>query len=197
MMTDRSPDDSPRAAKRRETRARISDTAIGLFLAQGYDATTVDEIAAAAGISRRGFFHYFASKDDILLDLQAGLGAMIAAELQAGGAETSPLTALRTALIRLASRYPVDHMTAMDRLMRSSPAVMARKQASYVQHEATVVAALQALWPDPARQPALRIAAMIAIGALRLSLDALGRESGPRPLADILQENFAALESGL
>jgi mycofactocin system transcriptional regulator len=51
--------------KRVTSRAELEEAAFGLFAAQGFDATTVDEIAVAAGIGRRTFFRYFPSKNDI------------------------------------------------------------------------------------------------------------------------------------
>lgn len=52
--------------KRHAVRAGISEVAQELFVSQGYEATTVDQISAAAGMSRRTFFRYFASKEDLL-----------------------------------------------------------------------------------------------------------------------------------
>jgi AcrR family transcriptional regulator len=54
------------ARKQQVVRDAIHDAAIELFVAKGFDQTTVDEVAEAAGISRRSFFHYYASKDDLL-----------------------------------------------------------------------------------------------------------------------------------
>jgi mycofactocin system transcriptional regulator len=48
------------------TRESVATVALELFSANGFEQTTVDEIAAAAGIGRRTFFRYFASKADIL-----------------------------------------------------------------------------------------------------------------------------------
>ena len=48
-----------------ETRLKLVDAGIALMRARGYNATTVDEICAAAGVTKGGFFHYFKSKDDI------------------------------------------------------------------------------------------------------------------------------------
>jgi AcrR family transcriptional regulator len=70
-----------RERKRQETLERITAAGLKLFAAQGYEATTLDAIAAEAGISRRTFFHYFKSKDDILISMQSGLGKQLAAEL--------------------------------------------------------------------------------------------------------------------
>jgi mycofactocin system transcriptional regulator len=48
------------------TREEIEREAMRLFTARGFDATTVDDIAAAAGIGRRTFFRYFGSKNDVV-----------------------------------------------------------------------------------------------------------------------------------
>jgi TetR/AcrR family transcriptional regulator, regulator of mycofactocin system len=51
--------------RRVTSRAELEQTAFALFAAHGFEATTVDEIAVAAGIGRRTFFRYFPSKNDI------------------------------------------------------------------------------------------------------------------------------------
>jgi len=51
--------------RRATSRAELEQAAFALFAVRGFDATTVDEIAAAAGIGRRTFFRYFPSKNDI------------------------------------------------------------------------------------------------------------------------------------
>src|SRR5215813_10111501 len=51
--------------RRVTSREELEETAFELFAARGFEATTVDEIAAAAGIGRRTFFRYFPSKNDI------------------------------------------------------------------------------------------------------------------------------------
>ncbi|HEY7593811.1 MAG TPA: mycofactocin system transcriptional regulator [Actinophytocola sp.] len=57
---------APRPGRRpATTRDELTHLALELFAAKGFDATTVDDIAAAAGIGRRTFFRYFASKNDL------------------------------------------------------------------------------------------------------------------------------------
>lgn len=186
-----------RERKRQETLRRITEAGIGLFIHKGIDATTLDEIAAMAGISRRTFFHYFKSKDDILLSLQKGMGEMIAARVRQAGDAVSPIDAIRDAVIAVCAEVPAGDMIAIDRLMRSSPAVQARKQASYVEHERTLYAALRERWPDPAREMALRLVAMLAIGAIRLATEALGVEGEQRTLIELLETGFDALTDEL
>ena len=48
-----------------ETKRRLVDAGVKLMRAQGYNATTVDDICAAAGVTKGGFFHYFKSKEEI------------------------------------------------------------------------------------------------------------------------------------
>jgi TetR/AcrR family transcriptional regulator, cholesterol catabolism regulator len=54
-----------RARRKQETRERIVDAAVELFVRQGYDATTVDQIAAAADVARGTFFNHFPGKEDV------------------------------------------------------------------------------------------------------------------------------------
>ncbi|MFC5069796.1 TetR/AcrR family transcriptional regulator [Flaviflagellibacter deserti] len=183
-----------REHKRRETLRRITDAGMCLFIEKGYEATTLDEIAAKAGISRRTFFYYFKSKDDILLSLQNGMGDMLVAALREEPQDKRPLHAIRDAILKVCAPIPADDMIAIDRLMRSSEAVQARKQASYIQHEKALFAALRERWPKPERETGLRLVAMMAIGAMRLASDALSREDGKRPFDELLHEAFDALE---
>lgn len=59
---------SLRERRAEQTRAEIFDTAIDLFVEQGYDSTSMEEVAAAAGVSRRTLYRYFDTKDDIVFE---------------------------------------------------------------------------------------------------------------------------------
>lgn len=187
------PQEGARARKRRETLARITEAGIRLFLEKGYDATTLDDIAAEAGISRRNFFYYFKSKDEILLSLQSGMGDMIVAALKGQSSDQRPLEAVRDAVLKVCATIPADEMIAIDRLMRTNPVVQARKQASMIEHETTLYEALREKWPAPDQALRLRMVAMMAMGAIRLATDTLHRDGRKRPFTDLLADNFAAL----
>ena len=64
-MTDLQPD--WRRRKKTATRDRLRGSALRLFREQGYDATTVEQIAAAAGVSHMTFFRYFPAKENVAL----------------------------------------------------------------------------------------------------------------------------------
>lgn len=192
-MTTMGDEEGVREKKRRETRQRIVDAGLKLFGTNGYEATTLDAIAAEAGISRRTFFHYFKSKDEILISMQAGLGEQLSAALRAQPADRRPLAALRAAMLGLVAPFSPESLLAIDRLMRSSETVQARKQASYIRDEAMVFTALREHWPDET-EPQMRLLASFAIATVRLSLDTFSREEGRRSLATLLEESFDALE---
>jgi AcrR family transcriptional regulator len=186
-----------RERKRRETLRRIAEQGLRLFLTNGYEETTLEAVAEAAGISRRTFFYYFKSKEEILLAFQVGFAETIRAAVLEQSTKQSPLDAVKNALLELTIRYDVDRKKSMviDRLMRSNESLCARNQAKYVEKEQAVFEALCQMWPQPKRQSALRVVAMMSIGAFRLAIDNWSRDEGKRPAAAYLKEAFANLKS--
>lgn len=97
-----------RERTRRAVRAELTDVAMDLFLARGFEATTVDEIAAAAGISRRSLFRYFASKEAIIFDSLQDVGERLAEALGKRPREEEPWVALRRSF-EVVTAYNVDN----------------------------------------------------------------------------------------
>jgi AcrR family transcriptional regulator len=187
-----------RERKRRETLHRITEQGLRLFLTNGYEATTLDAIAEAAGISRRTFFYYFKSKEEILLAWQdGGFTETLRAAVLEQSTKQSPLNAVKNALLELTIRFQADYKQtrAIERLMCANESLRLRHQARYVEKEQAVFDALCQMWPQPKRQPALRVVAMMSIGALRLAIDNWNRDQGKRPIATYLKEAFADLKS--
>ncbi|MGP3776701.1 mycofactocin system transcriptional regulator [Streptomyces sp. SDT5-1] len=91
---------APRGGRPRATsRADLERVGFELFARQGFDATTVDDIAAAAGIARRTFFRYFASKNDLVWgDFEQQLDGLRAL-LTATAPDVPIMTALRAAVV--------------------------------------------------------------------------------------------------
>lgn len=85
-----------RERKKARTRAAIRSHALRLFHDQGYEQTTVDQIAEAAEVSPSTFFRYFPTKEDVVL--QDDYDAPLIAAFQAQPAHLPPTTALRNAL---------------------------------------------------------------------------------------------------
>ncbi|MGV3527219.1 MAG: TetR/AcrR family transcriptional regulator [Candidatus Sericytochromatia bacterium] len=189
------PSEGLRARKKRETHQHIVKVALRLFLENGYEATTLDTIAAAAGISRRTIFAYFKSKDDIVLTLQAAAWDSMLSELRCVPPATPPLEAVCSQLVRYLAPYESEQVRASDRLMRASETLSARKQATYAAQEEALFATLTQIWPDPAERLRLRLVAMVSMGALRLALDMWGTDQQGRTAASFLEKLFAQLKS--
>src|SRR3954464_7282289 len=84
-----------RESKKRETRQRISDVATQLFYARGFDAVTIEEIAAAANVSKVTVFNYFSRKEDLFLDREAEVQRLLQEALRERPKGQSPIDALR------------------------------------------------------------------------------------------------------
>lgn len=185
-----------RERKRRETRQRIAETGLRLFLADGYENTTLDAIAAKAGISRRTFFSYFKSKDELVIVWQNASWASFYADLLKTSPDMQPLDAIRDLMIKHSARYTTEEMAAIDRLMRSSDALRARKQAFYAEQEVALFNTLCEVWRQPERRVALRMVAMVSVGAMRLATQAYSEQTGPRkPISRCLRDAFESLRS--
>jgi AcrR family transcriptional regulator len=93
-------DEGRRSRKKAKTRLAIEDAALALFAKQGYEATTLEQIAERADISTATFFHYFRGKADVVLsDHDSQLPALCEAILERPSSE-SDLTAVRRALLQ-------------------------------------------------------------------------------------------------
>ena len=77
-----------RERKKAKTRAAVQRHALRLFKEQGYDNTTVEQIADAAEISPSTFFRYFPTKEDVVL--YDAMDPILIAEFAAQPAELSP-----------------------------------------------------------------------------------------------------------
>jgi len=84
-----------RARKKLATRQMISDTATRLFMERGFDRVTIDEVAAAANVSKMTVFNYFARKEDLFFDIDDEVQNLVRDALARRG-RRSPLAALQT-----------------------------------------------------------------------------------------------------
>jgi len=184
-----------RARKRRETRQRLAEVGLKLFLAQGYEETTLDQIAEAAGVSRRTVFHYFSQKEDILLAWKMGLGDAMRAAILAQRPDRPPLDLVLSAFLQLAAQFQAGDHIRIERLLASTERLDASKHAKYAEQEQAVFEALVELSPAPERRDRLRLVAMAAVGALRVAFERWAEQASAEPLADHLRQAFAELKA--
>ncbi|WP_316774283.1 TetR/AcrR family transcriptional regulator [Streptomyces sasae] len=138
-----------RERKKRRMYEDVSDIAVRLFLAKGFDAVPVAEVAAAAGISKPTLFRYFPAKEDLVLyriaDHETEAARLVAG---ASGAE-SPVGVLRARFLDgLRRNDPItglnDHpaVLAFHTLLNSTPTLVARQYSYLERSEAALAEAL-------------------------------------------------------
>ena len=108
--------------KRDLVREAIARAAWELFAAQGYEATTVADLAGAAGVSRRTFFRYFSSKEDVVVGTSDALAEDLLAAFARRPPDEPTLDAIREALRPLVESRLADarQARAIVRLLRES-----------------------------------------------------------------------------
>ncbi|MEU0335728.1 helix-turn-helix domain-containing protein [Streptomyces sp. NPDC006193] len=135
-----------RERKKRRMYQDVSDVAVRLFLERGFEAVSVAEVAAAAGISKPTLFRYFPAKEDLVLYRIADHETE-AAGVAAGAAD--PVDALRRHFLAgLARRDPVTGLNdrpevlAFHRLLYGTPSLVVRAYAHQERAEAALAEAL-------------------------------------------------------
>ena len=171
-----------RDRKKRETRERISDVATALFVQRGFDAVTVDEIAAAAQVSTVTVFNYFGRKEDLFFDRGEENDALVREALAARGGE-APVPALRRFVHGLVKEaHPLvafaDVTTSFWRTAKESAALRGKARELRAEFERALAGMLQELAPKDAAAPL--VAAMLTAGWCTAFADVLRR---PRPTA--------------
>jgi AcrR family transcriptional regulator len=116
-----------RERTRRAVRAELADVAIGLFVRQGFDDTTVEDVARAAGMTKRSFFRYFPTKEDVVFDGIDLTGEKVVADIAARPAEEDPWDSLRQVLRAWQEEiHAGEQVLATLRLIEATPALVGR-----------------------------------------------------------------------
>ncbi|MFD7837397.1 TetR/AcrR family transcriptional regulator [Streptomyces sp. NPDC059761] len=177
-MTDERPAPVPapglRERKKRRTRDALLRAALLLFVAQGYEHTTVDEITDAVDVSQRTFFRYFANKEEVAFAVQDLVESHFVAALRARPPAEGPLEALRGALLRawdtldeaLSEVVPVDLYMRTYQLIESTPALLAvhlRRSTELEERIARLIAEREGLDVDADPRPRVVVAAFSGV----------------------------------
>ena len=189
-----------RERHRRRTAADLEEAALALFCAKGFDAVTIDDIAAAADVSRRTFFRYYASKEDVILSDHPTRLDELHAALNRRPADEPALTALRHAVLSLAGSYEEqrDHMLARFRLVTDTPALEARSLCLQRNWETSVTAMLaERMGVDPAKDLRPGTVAATTMAAMRVATANWLAGGGEGDLPAIVAAALDLLDGGL
>jgi AcrR family transcriptional regulator len=135
---------SPRAEHAARTRQTLLEVALERFASQGYDATTTEEIAEAAGVSPRTFFRYFPTKESVLFFGEYDFIRSFADVYLAQPAELAELDAMKAAFVRLVpgvARFR-ERIKLYEKAIASSLLLRGREHVAQEDNIATMAAAV-------------------------------------------------------
>jgi AcrR family transcriptional regulator len=183
-----------RQRKKNATRDRIRACALRLFREQGYDATTVEQIAAAAGVSHMTFFRYFPTKEAVALS--DGYEPLIADLLEQTPADQTVIERIRAALLRgLRKVYDTDRDTllAQNRLIVSTPALRERLWADQMATQQLILQALDAGQHHPHPPFETRVTVAACLAAATTAVLTWVEDDGTPELPDLIEQAFDTL----
>jgi AcrR family transcriptional regulator len=185
--------------KRQLVRDELSAAALRLLAYQGFEETTIDQIVAAAGVSRRTFFRYFKSKEDVIIEFLGDLGSWLRQELAARPPDEPAPVALRNAVRIFVEAHPdPEKALRLARLIVGSPALRARfleRQVQWRSELAAELAARAGVDPEVDMRPAL--VAGIALTAFDTALTRWIAASGTEKFSDLVDQAFELVAPAL
>ncbi|MFG3493954.1 TetR/AcrR family transcriptional regulator [Streptomyces sp. NPDC047928] len=163
-----------RERKKRRTRDALLRSALELFTTQGYERTTVDEIADTVDVSQRTFFRYFASKEDVAFAVQQMVEEHFVVALRARPAGEGPFDAMRNAVLgawdtigeAVMELVPVELYLRMFQVIESTPALLAvhlRRSIEMEENIARLIADREGLDVDTDPRPRVAVAAFSGV----------------------------------
>ncbi|MFF6977253.1 TetR family transcriptional regulator [Streptomyces sp. NPDC008343] len=167
-----------RERKKQRTREALLRTALELFTTQGYEHTTVDDIAAAVDVSQRTFFRYFAGKEEAALALQDMTVSHFLEAVRERPPHEAPMEALRQAVLEgwdtlnevIQSVVPVELYLRMYQVIESTPVLLAAHLRRSVEIEEAIARILaEREGVDLDTDPRPRLAVALFGGVMRLT----------------------------
>ncbi|MGW0792958.1 TetR family transcriptional regulator [Streptomyces sp. NPDC002911] len=177
-----------RERRRRATLAEIENAALGLFERQGFEGTTVEHIAAAAGVSTSTFFRYFPTKEDAALGTNQAFEVTLAARLEGSAVAAAPLREVERAVGEVLQELEVDRADVVERMLRvrrlaGADAVLRgavqRREAEQCDRFVQMLAATVG---STAVDRRVRVLAEIVSAALRVTFDAWAADGEADPV---------------
>jgi AcrR family transcriptional regulator len=181
--------------KQELVRAELASAAWDLFGKKGYESTTVAEIAEAAGVSRRTFFRYYASKEEVVTATSDELAEAMLAAMAARPRYEPPLVSIQRALVPVLEPRLVrtERARTIIRLLRESRTLRrAMMERHALMEERLAVQLADRLGADPSKDSAPALLAFIARAMLDTAFN-VWYDQGRKDVAGLVAELFAIL----
>jgi AcrR family transcriptional regulator len=187
-----------RERKKLKTRRAIRAAAFRLFNTQGYDATTVDQIAADADVSPSTFFRYFPTKEDLVItdDYDPVMEAALRARPLGEPVMESVRQAILPPLRRIMEAESEDMLLRM-RLLNEVPAIRSRSVLEMLRSRDVIVAVLAERTGRPEDDLGLRALVSATLSACSEAVEYWFRNDGAGNVADLCEQALKAVAEGL
>jgi AcrR family transcriptional regulator len=187
-----------RERKKERVREQLIEAAVKLFSRKGFDATTIDDIVGAVEVSRRTFFRYFDTKEDVLPAWFDRHVDSVLAMLDARPGGEAPMVSLRHVLDGIADLYESRMATVLsiERVIGREPSLVARRYARMDEMAERLAKRLAARGrtKDEAYYRLLsRVALAIASSAIERWVTGAGKAS----LSDTMRDSYRAVDEAL
>jgi AcrR family transcriptional regulator len=187
---------STRDVARAAVKAELSRAAFDLVLRDGFDNVTINDLAAAAGVSRSTFLRYFGTKEDAVLYTVDAQVTQLADALRARPIEEDDWQALRRAVDILIEPYQRDQVgaLAMTQVIQSAPALTARMLEKQHLWRPALTEALADRHSSARPIPIpLAVRATAALVCMNVAIDHWTASGGQLDLIDLVDEAFSSL----
>jgi AcrR family transcriptional regulator len=187
-----------RERKKQKTRWAIQEHALRLIAEQGYEATTVDQIAAAAEISPSTFFRYFRTKEDLIVEDE--YDEVLEAGLRTVPADLTPIAAVRAVMrggLMAMSESDQAKVISRMKLVMSVPALRSRSLDNFTTTLRLLAGAVAERTGRAATDFEVRAFAGAVVGALVAVLEQWLESDGKENPAELVDRALAYLEAGL
>ena len=177
---------------KRETNRALTRAAQDLVHERGAAHVTVDDIAAAAGVSVRTFFNYFTCKEAAIVGIPPEVLEALAAALRERPASEAPLQALRGVVLDQARLDDIQHRWMLRaELVQREPNLLPHYLAALTNLEAALVPPLaERMGSDPSTDPAPALLVAATLGALRAAAAYWEQSDRSTPLLVVLEKAF-------
>jgi AcrR family transcriptional regulator len=177
-----------------DARGRLERAAMELYRERGFDQTTVEEIAARAGLTERTFFRHFADKREILFGGAGALQAFLVDRIATARDLGAPIDAVAAAFEAVGTMFEERRTFARQRQ------ALITANAEFRERELIKLASLASAIADALRQrgvkdPAATLAAETGVAIFKIAFERWVTEARPSRLGDHVRESLAALKA--
>lgn len=178
-----------------DSRARLEQAALDLFVAQGFEPTSVADIADRAGLTKRTFFRYFTDKREVLFGGQQAMEATMRAAIAGAPAQATPMAAATAGLLAAAELVDAggDFGRVRYRLIAADEGLREREA---LKRQGLVALVTQELVARGAPQTQATVVAEVALATFTVAYQQWGLARSAS-MVDALTRVLADLESAL